>query len=73
MEGFWLCNETLSLTVATGRPEGGDLSIGIQVVLNKAVFVDLADQIETFFSQDFEGPEDHFHGTQDNSFRDGVS
>jgi len=68
-----LCDETPCLTVATGRPEGGDLIVGIPVVLNKTVFVDLADQIETFFSQAFKGPEDHFHGTQDNSFRDGVS
>jgi hypothetical protein len=67
------CDEALCLTFSTGRPKGEDLSIGILVVLNKTVFVDFADQIETFFCQAFEGPEDHFHGTQDNSFRDGVS
>lgn len=73
MDYFGLCDETPSLMASMDRPEGKDLRIGILVVLNKTVFVDFTDQIETFFSQDFKGPEDHFHCTQDNSFREGVS
>jgi hypothetical protein len=72
MDDLGLCDETLSRTVATGHPEGEYLSVDTPVVLNKTVFVDLTDQIETFFCQALEGPEDHFHGTQDHSFRDGV-
>jgi len=73
MDDFGLCDKTISRTDSTCGPEGEGLRVCILVVLNKTVFVDFADQIETFFSQTFEGPEDHFHGTQDNSFRDGVS
>lgn len=54
------------------RSEGEDLSGSSFVGLNKTVFVDFADQIETFFCQAFKGPEDHFHGRQEDFFRDVV-